>query len=457
MKYLLQKDGSVRLTSDNGKHIATYARKADADRAMATEAKASEARKKLITSNKQPESKKVIKKTEVKQTTTPNKQPDKQVNNPKPVSEKNTDYVGSKNNPKKLPEVTIVGKPKQVNGLSGGNITATLKPRGEVNQKVIDWQNKLKSEGFDLGKVDGIWGKKTEAAYQAYLKNKKRLERVGNPNDNAPFIEARQGFPTPESAYVNQNSQQNNDSKSLLQQLNENRITEAMKTPHSYLQKGGKVNGKTAPNDNDENVIPTKNEGGTDMNPKFWKKDKPKLQPKKENKKVEPIYKPKVKKAQQGTKLNFQFKGMPTLSNSTYLGAANPENAKLKLDWTSMNTTNVNFPAANNINPTISRTITNYLPSTKLANDTVYGGTDASGEFYSFNKKDNPQEYAEMRTRFNKYLKDINTQQTASRKKGGLLAKKKKKCSCGCEMVSAKGDGGKIVSKCACNCKGGKM
>ena len=60
-----------------------------------------------------------------------------------------------------------------------------------------------------------------------------------------------------------------------------------------YLKKGGTVNGKPVPNDNDENVIPTKNEGGTDMNPKFWKKEKPKLQPKKETK--EPIYKPKPK------------------------------------------------------------------------------------------------------------------------------------------------------------------
>ena len=62
-----------------------------------------------------------------------------------------------------------------------------------------------------------------------------------------------------------------------------------------YLKKGGTVNGKQVPNNSDENVIPTKNEGGTDMNPKFWKKEKPKLQPKKEVKKPEPIYKPKTK------------------------------------------------------------------------------------------------------------------------------------------------------------------
>jgi len=76
-----------------------------------------------------------------------------------------------------------------------------LKPKGEVNQKVIDWQNKLKAEGFDLGKVDGIWGNKTEKAYQAYLTNKQTLEKVGLPEtnklsikDNAPFTQERAGF-----------------------------------------------------------------------------------------------------------------------------------------------------------------------------------------------------------------------------------------------------------------------
>ena len=60
-----------------------------------------------------------------------------------------------------------------------------------------------------------------------------------------------------------------------------------------FLQKGGKVNGKTAPNDGDEAVIPTAKEGGTDMNPSMWKK-KPELQPKQPVKK-EPTYKLKPK------------------------------------------------------------------------------------------------------------------------------------------------------------------
>jgi hypothetical protein len=40
--------------------------------------------------------------------------------------------------------------------------------------------------------------------------------------------------------------------------------------------------------------------------------------------------------------------------------------------------------------------------------------------------------------------------------KGGSV-KKKRKCSCGCDLVISKDKGGKLTSKCACNCKGGKM
>lgn len=143
-----------------------------------------------------------------------------------------------------------------------------LKPKGEVNSKVAEWQIKLKNEGFDVGKIDGKWGKKTEAAYQDYIKNKERLEKVGFPEDNVPFVEARQGFPTPESAYLKKGG----------------------KMEFIYLQKGGKINGKVNPNDGDENAIPTKEEGGTDMNPKFTKKLKPK-----QTTKPSPIYKPKAK------------------------------------------------------------------------------------------------------------------------------------------------------------------
>jgi hypothetical protein len=86
--------------------------------------------------------------------------------------------------------------------------------------------------------------------------------------------EARQGFPTQESAYYKQGG----------------------KMEFKYLKKGGKVNGKTIPNNNDENVIPTKEEGGVDMNPNF-KKIKPK-----QTTKPAPIYKskPKVETKEKG-------------------------------------------------------------------------------------------------------------------------------------------------------------
>ena len=164
-----------------------------------------------------------------------------------------------------LPDLNVIGKkPKTSPKLQPKD---TKKSEGVVNQKVVEWQKKLKAEGFDVGAIDGKWGKKTEAAYQAYLKNKERLEKVGLPEDNAPFIEARQGFPTQESAYYKQGGT----------------------IEFKYLKKGGKVNGKTIPNNNDENVIPTKEEGGVDMNPNF-KKIKPK-----QTTKPAPIYKPKPK------------------------------------------------------------------------------------------------------------------------------------------------------------------
>lgn len=63
--------------------------------------------------------------------------------------------IGSKTNPVKLPEVTVTAQ--------------DLKKKAISNPKVVEWQKKLKAEGFDVGKVDGIWGKDTEKAYQAYL------------------------------------------------------------------------------------------------------------------------------------------------------------------------------------------------------------------------------------------------------------------------------------------------
>ena len=51
---------------------------------------------------------------------------------------------------------------------------------------------------------------------------------------------------------------------------------------------------------------------------------------------------------------------------------------------------------------------------------------------------------------------------TLTAKAGAVVKKKlmpkggKKKCSCGCDMIKSKADGGKIIETCACKC-GGKM
>lgn len=190
--------------------------------------------------------------------------------------------VGSKENPKQLREITVTPtkqsttvnnqkttvKPKEeVKTTPKQTYLKPKEPKGEVNMKVKLFQKMLLDEGLDLGKegADGIWGEKTQTAFEKLQANKsnyaiamekfKQLDEELQPKTiegpspfttRAPFQmnnairpEAMPAFPTPESAYMNQNSQQSNDSKSLLQQLNENRIKEAMKTPHSYLKKGG--------------------------------------------------------------------------------------------------------------------------------------------------------------------------------------------------------------------------
>ena len=54
-----------------------------------------------------------------------------------------------------------------------------------------------------------------------------------------------------------------------------------------------------------------------------------------------------------------------------------------------------------------------------------------------------------------KGLKLENLKKLYSYKKGKKI--KVNKCSCGCDMITVKEKGGKITSKCSCNCKGGKL
>ena len=50
------------------------------------------------------------------------------------------------------------------------------------------------------------------------------------------------------------------------------------------------------------------------------------------------------------------------------------------------------------------------------------------------------------------YSKEKNTNEPIMAAKGAKL-KKLKKCKCGCDMITTKDKGGKLISKCACGCK----
>lgn len=58
------------------------------------------------------------------------------------------------------------------------------------------------------------------------------------------------------------------------------------------------------------------------------------------------------------------------------------------------------------------------------------------------------------------YTEQVQDQSTQFAAKGAKLKKLKttpKKCKCGCDMITVKEKGGKISSKCSCNCKGGSI
>ena len=54
-----------------------------------------------------------------------------------------------------------------------------------------------------------------------------------------------------------------------------------------------------------------------------------------------------------------------------------------------------------------------------------------------------------------KRLKEGSSIKKVTKVKGGM--KKKHMCSCGCDLVLSKGNGGKLIESCSCKCKGGKM
>lgn len=206
-----------------------------------------------------------------------------------------------------------------------------------------------------------------------------------------------------------------------------------------YLKKGGEVkptgnaigkkpiiNNKQMPNNGDENSIPI-GDNKSDNNKKIYK---PKQQENTTTKKP-------LSKKQQGGNLNFN--GKPIITNEYFDGKT------LGVDWNKMHNMKLNFGNTKNGNPiTLSRTVTTYLNNKP---DTIYNGNDLNGDFFSYNNKDNPKEYNELKNKFNSFLK------TNSYKKGGKM---NKKCSCGCSMKISKNEKGGLIEVCSCKC-GGKM
>lgn len=112
------------------------------------------------------------------------------------------------------------------------------------------------------------------------MKNRETLNARGSVNDHVPFIQARQGFPTPQ--------QPQPQSQSLLQGLNNSRINEAMKTQHTSLKKGGLIPKKQSGGDSASATAQVgvakcgtkvknrikKSQDGAKLNPKGFEKSK---------------------------------------------------------------------------------------------------------------------------------------------------------------------------------------
>ena len=140
---------------------------------------------------------------------------------PNPLAPRSTQPIGTIQMPNRpsakpqgktnvLPTLTVTAK--RLNPIDdsvasqSGNISKSKDRVGSksqnapINSKVAEWQKKLIAEGFDLGKTgaDGKWGKKTEAAYQSYLKNRDSLGKVGLLENHNPlgFDVAPAKYPT---------------------------------------------------------------------------------------------------------------------------------------------------------------------------------------------------------------------------------------------------------------------
>ena len=123
------------------------------------------------------------------------------------VSQKTTSKVVAPVAPAKSTKVTVPAKSAKSAKSATTATTAKAAVTTKVNTKaapvrnaVTKWQEKLIAEGFDIGKTgaDGKWGKKTEAAYQAYLQNQAKIKKVGTvENDPGVNIESIKSIPSP--------------------------------------------------------------------------------------------------------------------------------------------------------------------------------------------------------------------------------------------------------------------
>lgn len=197
------------------------------------------------------------------------------------------------------------------------------------------------------------------------------------------------------------------------------------------------INGKPIPKDNDENAIPYASEGGTDMNPAL-KKAKATTKPKPATAKTKPT--------------------LPTKKQTGGVVETKKKDPTGKLNYEVKKTVN---GTASRIIQTNPKTMTpdttyHYNPTGKME-DSAYGkSSDGYKAYYNKAKVAVEGEFARRAALKEKGGEVVKKKTLAPKAKNGAKLKSKK-CSCGCEMVSMKEAGGKIVDKCACNCKGGNL
>lgn len=96
-------------------------------------------------------------------------------------------------------ETTPPLKDLKISLYEGGKVMYILDPKNpikktapEINKNIVDWQKILVNAGYDLGTnnpygygpgIDGLWGKKTQAAYEQY---KARERRITEPASKQP-------------------------------------------------------------------------------------------------------------------------------------------------------------------------------------------------------------------------------------------------------------------------------